>query len=296
MTITNDTIEETLFLNSPISRVWDALTDPAKVAQWFCSKGVEGAFQEGRESTLCFKDARCRLRTERFEPPHVFAWRWVPAEANDNPIEDSGTTLVTFTLKEARGGTEVTMVESGFEALGTETRKAFFFNSEGWDEVLEDFAKFVREPDELPDAMHFRITMNAPIAKVWRALTDPVQAAKAFGSDRIEGSMSEGCSAVAVMGEMRQRMDFLKLEEPNLVVYRWTPGQCFDGELDPSKTTIVEIHLLPYEERTTLILKEYGFAKLGEVGRELFNLNVSGWNGVLLAFKSHMEEHERAEV
>lgn len=297
MKITHDAIEDSLLLAAPLDRVWDALTNPAQIAKWFCSAGVEGQIEVGKEAVLCFANDRCRIRTERLEPKHTFAYRWVPAEASDKPITDTGTTLVTFTLAAVPGGTELNMVESGIAALGEQSRRAFFFNGEGWDEVLEGFEKFVREPNALPDAMHFRISVDAPIDRVWRALSDKSEAAKAFGCDACEGEIAPGSDVFIVMGESRQRMHYEDLIAPRFLSYRWVPGQFSEEPVNPDNSTLVSFNLVHLDGKTILMVREEGFAKLGVAGSKAFELNTEGWGAeVLPHFKTYVEEHERAQA
>ena len=50
------------------------------------------------------------------EPERLLSWRWHPA-AIEKDVDYSAepTTLVTFELKDAEGGTRLSVVESGFE-------------------------------------------------------------------------------------------------------------------------------------------------------------------------------------
>jgi hypothetical protein len=88
------------------------------------------------------------LFIERIEPMRVFAFRWHPF-ALDNAIDYSKEpmTLVTFTLEPAEGGTNLTVVESGFDAVPIERRAtAFEANEEGWSLMVHVIVKYVQQP------------------------------------------------------------------------------------------------------------------------------------------------------
>ena len=79
------------------------------------------------------------------EPETRFAYRWHPF-AIDPAVDYSAepTTLIEFTLAEAEGGTLLTIVESGFDAIPAARRaKAFAMNGEGWAIQLEQVARYL---------------------------------------------------------------------------------------------------------------------------------------------------------
>ena len=76
---------------------------------------------------------------ERMEPERVFAWRWHPGSVQDLEILADPETEVVFELEEVPGGTLLTVVESGFEAIPIARRaRAFEENSEGWTEQIKN--------------------------------------------------------------------------------------------------------------------------------------------------------------
>ena len=57
------------------------------------------------------------------------------------------TTLVEFTLEPKDGGTQLTIVESGFDAIPIERRSdAFEANDEGWEAQAKMIAKYLALP------------------------------------------------------------------------------------------------------------------------------------------------------
>jgi uncharacterized protein YndB with AHSA1/START domain len=79
------------------------------------------------------------------EPERLFSFRWHPY-AVEPGVDYSAepTTLVSFTLEDAPGGTKLAIVESGFDAIPASRRaKAFSMNEKGWASQAENIRKFV---------------------------------------------------------------------------------------------------------------------------------------------------------
>jgi uncharacterized protein YndB with AHSA1/START domain len=146
-----DRIEKLVSLDVPRSRVWRALTDVGQFNAWFGS-ALAGQFAPGAEISgkLTFKGyehVTLRLWIETMEPERVFAFRWHPY-AIEPGVDYSAepTTLVSFTLEDAPGGTRLTIVESGFDAIPLSRRAtAFKMNSAGWDGQAKSIEKFLTQ-------------------------------------------------------------------------------------------------------------------------------------------------------
>jgi uncharacterized protein YndB with AHSA1/START domain len=148
-TVTTDRIEKKILLHAPRARVWTALTDSAQFGQWFGVKFdrpfAAGAPQTGVIVPTTVDDEvakrqepytgmRFEITIDRIEPERLFSFRWHPY-AIDPAVDYSSepTTLVAFTLEEAKDGTLLTVTESGFDRIPLERRaKAFTANEQGW--------------------------------------------------------------------------------------------------------------------------------------------------------------------
>jgi uncharacterized protein YndB with AHSA1/START domain len=160
MTSSTDRIEKRVFLRSSQERVWRAISDATEFGTWF---GIEldGAFAPGARMSGRIKPtevdaevARTQEKyrgmplafyVERVEPMSLLSFRWHPF-AIDSSIDYSGEpmTLVTFTLKPADGGTMLTIVESGFDAIPIARRAdAFEANEEGWSLMAQLVEKYL---------------------------------------------------------------------------------------------------------------------------------------------------------
>ena len=147
--VSTDRLEKQVTLEAPRSRVWRALTDVQQFNAWFgvvlTSPFTPGAAVSGTFPNPKYAHVRMTIWIERVEPERVFSFRWHPyaiEEGVDYSAEP--TTLVTFTLDEVPGGTRLTVVESGFDAIPESRRaKAFAMNSNGWAAQMENIRKFV---------------------------------------------------------------------------------------------------------------------------------------------------------
>ena len=148
---TTDRIEKKVTLHAPRSRVWRALTDAREFGQWFGVK-LEGAFApgahlRGKITTKGYDHLTMELWAEKIEPEHLFSYRWHPF-AIDPSVDYSKepTTLVEFTLAEAGGGTLLTVVETGFDAVPLARRpKAFEMNTHGWEMQMTQIARYLAD-------------------------------------------------------------------------------------------------------------------------------------------------------
>ncbi|CAN5827087.1 SRPBCC family protein [soil metagenome] len=148
-TMSTDRIEKHVNLDAPRARVWRALTDVEQFNAWFGS-ALKGSFAPGAEvsGNLTFKNyehVTMTLWIEAMEPERHFSFRWHPY-AIEAGVDYSAepTTLVSFILEESAAGTQLTIVESGFDAIPESRRaKAFGMNSAGWDGQAKNIQKFL---------------------------------------------------------------------------------------------------------------------------------------------------------
>lgn len=158
---TTDRIEKQVFLRAPQERVWRAISNATEFGRWFGME-LDGEFHPGARMTGRIKPtvadagiAKMQEKyagtplafyVERVEPMSVFSYRWHPF-AIDQSVDYSNepTTLVTFTLKPVDGGTELSVVESGFDSIPVARRAdAFEANEEGWAMQMELVEKYLQ--------------------------------------------------------------------------------------------------------------------------------------------------------
>ena len=134
-----DTIEREIIIAAPIERVWEIVTTPEHMGQWF---GDAGASRSGNVITMAWEQhGEADLEVVREEPPNTFAYRW---DANDAGV---GDTLVEFTFTPEGDGTRLKVVESGWTKLNTtpehqkELREG---NVGGWKHELGDLERYAQ--------------------------------------------------------------------------------------------------------------------------------------------------------
>jgi len=146
---TTDRIEKQVVLRAPRSRVWRALADADEFGAWFGIK-LEGAFAPGSSvkgmiTMAGHERVTIEIAIERMDPESRLSYRWHPYPAHAAvDYSSEPTTLVEFHLEEVAGGTQLTVVESGFDRILPARRaEAFRMNDAGWAEELENIARYV---------------------------------------------------------------------------------------------------------------------------------------------------------
>jgi uncharacterized protein YndB with AHSA1/START domain len=113
------TVRRTIRIDAPVEKVWAAVTEPAHISQWFGHVELSGA-GAGAAGTISWPDRDpIPLRIESFDPPRSVAYRWNNDDALDTvpeALEADRATVFTFTLEPLDGGTQLTVVETGFDA------------------------------------------------------------------------------------------------------------------------------------------------------------------------------------
>lgn len=149
-----------------------------------------------------------------------------------------------------------------------------------------------------------RVTLRAPVARVWRALADAREFGSWFGFQfegefapgRVVRGTFQGELDEATLLEHQKRLGIppakIKLPAPNstfctiermeperYMSFRWIPYG-IDAEIDPAHepTTLVEFRLEQVPEGTLLTIVESGFDRVPAHRRErAFRMNEGGW-------------------
>jgi uncharacterized protein YndB with AHSA1/START domain len=149
MTQSTDRIERKVLLKAPRARVWRALSNAEEFGRWFGVKlqgqsFAPGQRTQGQVTHPGYEHIVFEVWIERVEAERLLSWRWHPAPEQGVDYSSESTTLVTFELKDAEGGTLLSVVESGFDNIPPHRRLgAFRENSEGWDAQMKNFEKHV---------------------------------------------------------------------------------------------------------------------------------------------------------
>ena len=136
---------------SPISRVWRALTDHQEFDTWFRVRldgpFVPGQVSRGQITYPGYEHIRWEAVVQRMEPERLFSFTWHPYAIDPNQdYSGEPSTLVEFTLEQTATGTLLRVVESGFDKLPANRRdEAFRMNESGWSIQIENIARHVGE-------------------------------------------------------------------------------------------------------------------------------------------------------
>lgn len=281
-----DRIEKQAVIRAPLDRVWRAVSDSSEFGAWFKARFRE-PFAAGRTLTAEFTEPGYIGRTfavkvEAVEPPNRLAFRWRPHEF-DSPGDDfRDSTLVEFFLEAHPEGTQLRIVESGFDGLPEDQREAQFRgNDEGWSEQFERITNYVSGTDRIEKS----VSINAPIERVWSAISEAEQFAAWFGLDAAGARFEAGSPAEMKLSSppeyagMPFTIDVVSVEAGRYLAFRWHPyavDQGVDYSLEP--TTLVEFLLEREGAGTLLTLTESGFNAIPAHRRaKAFEMDEHGW-------------------
>ena len=148
MTTTTEfaTIEREIHIAAPPDIVFDVVSRPEHIAEWWADEVSMAAATPGTVGELAFSDGTDpRAFVETFtvveaDRPHRFAFRWIAEGAE--PAEGNSL-LVTFDIAADGAGSILTVCESGFREKGWEAavlEQAYADHCAGWDANLPRIA------------------------------------------------------------------------------------------------------------------------------------------------------------
>ncbi len=166
------------------------------------------------------------------------------------------------------------------------------------------------------DRIEKRVTLRAPVSRVWQAITEAEEFGRWFGvklegpfvaGKTITGSFDEGLDE-AVIADYQKSLGLppskVKLPDQNTVFctvervepehyfsFRWIPYG-IDAEVEPQHepTTLVEFRLEEVAEGTLLTIVESGFGRVPAHRRErAIRMNEGGWAGQAENLKKYVE-------
>lgn len=128
-----------------------------------------------------------------------------------------------------------------------------------------------------------RIELKAPIAKVWKALTNHEEFGQWFGC-KLEGPFLVGKTVAGKISypgfeHMYWAVDVKQMEAERLFSFTWHPYPN-DPDIDYTKETptLVEFRLEAMASGTLLVVTESGFENIPANRRlEAFRMNTEGW-------------------
>ena len=136
------TVTRTITIAAPIEKVWAAITEAEHIARWFGQTAVLDDVAIGAGGVFSFEGhGAFPVLIEELDPPRMIAYRW--SNEQDTAVDPDHSTVFRFTLKALDGGTQLTVVESGFD---TQADPAASMESHrtGWDSELDELVSYLQ--------------------------------------------------------------------------------------------------------------------------------------------------------
>ncbi|MGI9169920.1 MAG: SRPBCC family protein [Caulobacteraceae bacterium] len=147
----------------------------------------------------------------------------------------------------------------------------------------------------MTDRIEKTVELNAPVERVWRALTDPAEFGQWFrvklDDPFTPGRPTRGHITHPGYEHVAWESTTVAMDEPRLFSFTWHPYAIEPGvDYSDEPLTLVEFRLAPMGERTRLTIVESGFDALPEHRRdEAFRMNDGGWAQQTVNIKAHVE-------
>jgi uncharacterized protein YndB with AHSA1/START domain len=147
------------------------------------------------------------------------------------------------------------------------------------------------------DRIEKRIELKAPVARVWRAISDHKEFGEWFRvhleSPFVPGEITRGRITHPGYEHLLMEVEVQKMEPEQLLSFHWHP-YAIDPAVDYSHEppTLVEFRLAPIEQGTLLTVTESGFDALPAERRdEAFRMNEGGWEAQLKNVEEYVYNH-----
>jgi uncharacterized protein YndB with AHSA1/START domain len=143
------------------------------------------------------------------------------------------------------------------------------------------------------DRIEKRIELKAPVARVWRAVSDYKEFGRWFGVNLegpfIPGNTTRGRITTPGYDHLIMEVIVQQMEPERLLSFHWYPTG-IDPNVDLSKETptLVEFKLQETPAGTLLTVIESGFDSIGPKALEAFKRNSEGWAGQMKNIEAYV--------
>jgi uncharacterized protein YndB with AHSA1/START domain len=149
----------------------------------------------------------------------------------------------------------------------------------------------------MSDRIEKSIELNAPVSRVWRAITDHLEFGEWFRV-KLDGPFEPGKPSTGQITHpgyehVKWTATVKEMQPERLFSFTWHP-YAIDASVDYSDETptLVEFHLEEIPSGTRLVITESGFDKIPAHRRsEAFRMNEGGWAGQLKNIESHVAKN-----
>lgn len=124
-------VERSIWIDAPREQAWRAITEVSYLNQWYATyyHWDIPTLEVGETVKFYNKDNHGDVQTATIEvvdPPRQFTLRWHP-----NPQYPMVSLVTTFLLEEENGGTQASIIESGYEAVPADERQQWLDATSG---------------------------------------------------------------------------------------------------------------------------------------------------------------------
>ena len=149
--MTKNLIENQIELSTPLSRVWQALSDSREFGTWFGVK-LEKPFEIGKSAKGFithpgYEHIQWKAVIQKMDPEKLFSFTWNPYAIDpQKDYSKENPTLVEFKLEKTKNGSLLTLTESGFDKIPEERHEeAFRMHVQGWAEQMKNIANYLKD-------------------------------------------------------------------------------------------------------------------------------------------------------
>jgi uncharacterized protein YndB with AHSA1/START domain len=141
-----------------------------------------------------------------------------------------------------------------------------------------------------------RVELNAPVARVWRALTDYREFGEWFRvkleGPFVPGELSRGRITHPGYEHIVWQATVREMKPEGLFSFTWHPYAIDpQGDYSQEQPTLVEFRLTPTAKGTLLVITESGFDHIPAHRRmEALRMNTSGWEAQLENIAKHVSQ------
>ena len=288
-------------LDHDIQTVWDAITNPEKLKLWFTDIDLE--FKPGGKLTIWFRDESKTPsygKIIKIEPPRIFEFSWENEVAQwELQVEGKNKCKLTLTYSKLSDEYAVS-VAAGFHSLLDRledmvngSKESYAFGAEQNDplqkQLQEDYGRIVYR--QFPSIEKYKPIviekmLNAPVEKVWQALTNKDQMKKwYFDIPDFKPEVNHHFSFLAGTDE-KKWLHLCKITavEPNsLISYSWR----YDGFPGESQ---VQFELFGEQDKTRLRLTHSGLHTFPADVKDFDKKNfVQGWTEITQLLATFVE-------
>ena len=136
-------VSRTITIAAPPAKVWVAITEPEHIARWHTSAATLSALEPGGTGHWTFDgEGDIPIVIEAVDPLRSITYRW--SDKAGRQVNPSSSTIFTFTLESVETGTQLTVVETGFESLD-DPAKGLADNQYGWTRQLDALTSYLED-------------------------------------------------------------------------------------------------------------------------------------------------------